>query len=175
MPDQPAVTRRTVVSGAVITVLATGLTSGLATGCDVRNPLSKSGDGVPEPAAVSPDVTVAIQAVGVIRAAQLAATTTSQRHPALRPRLTALLDMHKAHLDALADAVPDASRATPTATPFVVPADPKVALHTIAVLETGGRSTIIGLALRAQSGAFARLLAGITAATSQRLVGLPKP
>jgi hypothetical protein len=156
-------------------VLAAGLTSVLATGCDVRNPLSKSADGVPETAAVSPDVTVAIQAVAVIRAAHSAATTTLQRHPALRPRLTALLDMHQAHLDALADAVPDASPATPGASRFVVPADPQVALHTIVVLETGAQSTITGLALRAQSGAFARLLASITAATAQRLVGLPKP
>jgi hypothetical protein len=77
--------------------------------------------------------------------------------------------MHRAHEKSLADAVP--ARARPSATPaaYAVPRKGDVALTRLAAREQRLHDILDALALRAQSGDFARLLASMGAAVSQQL------
>jgi hypothetical protein len=156
--------------------LGLGLGMGLVgvAGCSLDNPLSD--EQTPAAKAVrdlEPDVAVAVQAVTLIHGAQSAVTATSEKHPTLAARLTGLVEAHRAHLDALTDAVPKGVDTTPaTAAPYAVPARPARALSQLTATERSLHDDLIGLALRAESGPFARLLAAMAAALSQQLHGL---
>jgi hypothetical protein len=150
---------------------------GLA-GCSADNPLNNplSDEQTPAEKAVrdlEPDVAVAVEAVTLISAARAAVTSTGERHVALAAKLSGLLEAHAAHLDALVDAVPDGVDTSPaTAAPYVVPKGPARALDQLSATEQKVHDDLVGLALRAQSGAFARLLGAMAASLSQQLVGL---
>jgi hypothetical protein len=77
--------------------------------------------------------------------------------------------MHQAHLDALVDAVPDGVDTSAAGPAYVVPARPARALTGLTANERSVHDSLVGLALRARSGAFARLLGSMAAATSQQL------
>lgn len=142
----------------------------VASGCALNNPLRE--ERTPAAEAVrdlSPDVAVAVQAVTLIRSAQTAATGTGERHPALASKLSGLQETHTAHLDALVRAVPDGVDTSSTGTPYAVPAGPAVALTRLIAAEQGLHDGLVGLALRARSGPFARLLGSMAAAVSQQL------
>ena len=151
---------------------AIGLGVGVVvTGCSLNNPFSE--ERTPAAEAVrdlSPDVAVAVQAATLVRTAQAAVDDTLARHPALAARLAGLLAAHRAHLAAVVDAVPDGVDTSPgTATPSVVPARPAAALSRLVAAEQGLHGGLVGLALRAESGAFARLLGAMAASLSQQL------
>jgi hypothetical protein len=161
-------------------VLGVGAGLGVAgvAGCSVDNPLNNPLTAEDTPAAkatrdLAPDVAVAVQAVTLVRAAEAAVAATGKTYPALADRLTSLLQAHRAHLAAVVDAVPDGVDTSPTGgAAYAVPATAADALRQLTTAEHNLHDALIGLALRAQSGVFARLLGAMAAALSQQLHGL---
>jgi hypothetical protein len=99
-------------------------------------------------------------------------TSTGERHPALAPRLAGLLATHRAHLHAVVDAVPDGVDTSATGAAYAVPPRPAAAVTRLTAAEQGLHDGLVGLAMRARSGPFARLLGSMAAAVSQQLHGL---
>jgi len=154
----------------VLRLAAGAVTSGALAGCSLNNPLTSE----KTPAAqatrdLAPDVAVAVEAVTLVRGAQAAATSTGEHHSALAPKLTGLLAAHQAHLEALVDAVPEGVDTSAPGAAYVVPARPRVALTRLTEAEQALHDGLVALAVRAQSGAFARLLGAMAAAMSQQL------
>jgi hypothetical protein len=142
-------------------------------GCALNNPLSEDPTSAARAARdLDPDVAIAVQAVTLVRAAQAAVHSTGELHPRLGPRLGALTAMHSAHLAALVDAVPDGVDTSAAGPAYVVPARPARALSGLTTTERSLHDGLLGLALRARSGPFARLLGSMAAAGSQQLHGL---
>ena len=149
-----------------------GLAGLAAAGCTVNNPVSR--DKTPQAKAdLTPDVAVASRALAEITAVREAATRTLTRHPATRPGLVAVVHLHRAHEHSLAHAVPAQARPTATPAPYAVPRGRATALRRLAARERRLHVTLDALALRAQSGEFARLLASMGAAVGQRLAEWP--
>lgn len=160
--EPPRPTRRAVLSGAAGVVAVAG--------CSLNNPLSE--ERTPAARAVrdlDPDVAVAVEAVTLIRSARTAVEATGGRHVALAPRLAGLDALHSAHLDALVDAVPEGVDTSATGTPYAVPAGTAAALARLTGAERSLHDGLLGLAVRARSGPFARLLGSMTAGISQQL------
>jgi hypothetical protein len=162
-----AVSRRSLITGAA------GVAALVLTGCSAGD--STSPEEAPQPPAeLAPDVAVATRALAEIRAVSAAVGSTVRRHPATRSALAPLGQMHAAHEASLADAVPDRASTTATPAPYVVPRRREVALRAVTTREQRLHATLDALALRAQSGDFARLLASMGAAIGQQLaVGQP--
>ena len=157
--------------------LAAGLAAAGMAGCTLNNPLTT--DDTPAAKAtrdLAPDVAVAVQAVTLIRAAEAAVRATGDQHPGLADRFSGLLQAHQAHLAAVVDAVPGGVDTSPAdGTTYAVPATGPDALGGVAAAERKLHDELVGLALRAQSGPFARLLGAMAAALSQQLHGLAAP
>ncbi len=158
--------RRSLIAGTV------GLATLVVSGCSVDNPASddKSPRSV---AALAPDVAVATQALAEIRAVRAAVSSTLSRHRPARPDLAPLVLMHRAHETTLVDAVPERARPKNDPAPYVVPRKRAVAMRKLESREQRLHDTLAGLALRAQSGDFARLLASMGAGINQRLTVWP--
>jgi hypothetical protein len=155
--------------------LGLGLGVAAVTGCAVNNPLTE--DRTPATKAVrdlAPDVAIAVEAATALHTAAAAVATTGERHPALAAKLAGLRATHDAHLGAVVEAVPAGVDTSPTGNgaAYVVPARPARALAQLIAAELSLRDTLVGLALRAESGPFARLLGAMAAAVSQQLHGL---
>jgi hypothetical protein len=141
----------------------------------VNNPLTE--EETPAARAVrdlAPDVAVAVEAVTLVRGAEAAVRSTGEERPALGGRLAGLLAMHQAHLDALVEAVPKGVDTSATGPAYVVPPRPAPALAALATVEHTTHDGLVGLAIRAQSGPFARLLGSMAAAVSQQLEALAR-
>lgn len=151
--------------------LAVGTAAGAAlAGCSLNNPLSHEKTPAAEATRdLAPDVAVAVEAATLVRGAQAAATATGSRHADLAVRLTGLLATHQAHLDALVDAVPEGVDTSAPGAAYDVPARPMVALTRLTEAEQALHDGLVALAVRAQSGPFARLLGAMAAAVSQQL------
>lgn len=128
---------------------------------DEKTPKSRTG--------LAPDVAVATSALAEIQAVRTAVDNTLSRFPESRARLAPLEKLHEAHEQSLVDAVPSRARPSAAPAPYVVPRKRDVALRNLATREQRLHDTLDGLALRAQSGDFARLLASMGAAIAQRL------
>lgn len=151
-----------------------GIGLGLAGGCSLNNPF----DSTKTPATeaiddLAPDVALAVTAVGALSQMRSRAHLLVATYPAQRSKVTGLIALHDTHLDALKDAVPsgvDPAPSTPT---------PKVlgtaagALKQQHIAEVALHDRLVGLALRAESGPFARLLGSMAAAISQQLLAVP--
>ncbi len=145
---------------------AAGMAGVFVSGCDAN---SSAEEDTPEPAAeLAPDVAVATTALAEIRAVRVAVASTRARFPA-QSQLASLVETHQAHEESLADAVPARARSSATPAPYVVPRQREAALRKLATTEQRLHDTLDGLAIRAQSGDFARLLASMGAAVSQHL------
>jgi hypothetical protein len=147
--------------------------AGVVGGCALNNPLSD--EKTPAARAVrdlSPDVAVAVEAATLVRGAQAAVRSTGEQHPQLSSRLTGLTTMHQTHLDAVVRAVPDRVDTSASGAPYVVPAREAAAVTGLEAAERTLHDGLIGLALRAESGPFARLLGSMAAAVSQQVHGL---
>ncbi len=154
--------RRALVAGAGALVVA---------GCAVRAPhVELPGSSEPDP-----DVATATEAVTVIRAQIHAIRVTTRHHPALAGPLAGLLAMHRAHLVALERAVPRSSSPPPPRTGPAVPHSEARALVALRTAERPTQTTLAGLAQRARSGDFARLLASMAAAVAQQVDDWPRP
>lgn len=157
--------------------LGLGAVAGAAlTGCSLNNPLSD--ERTPAARAVrdlAPDVAVAVEAATLVRGAQRAVASTAERHPQLDATLSELAAVHEAHLAAVVDAVPEGvDTSGEDGAAYVVPERPARALAQLTATERSLHDGLVGLALRAESGPFARLLGAMAAAVSQRLVALAR-
>lgn len=168
MPGEPLLTRRGALRalgglGIVVTTTLTG-------GCDVRSPLSGTPSSGPTgPADLDPDVRTAAAALAAVEHALGAVLATVRVHPSLQARTTGVVAMHRAHRQALADAVPKDVRRASVAPAYTVAGRGTVAVRRLQDTEQGLVHTLNTLAVRAESGGFARLLASMGAATLQRL------
>lgn len=125
------------------------------------------------PAGLAPDVAVATKALVEIIAMRQAVSGTLARFPTTRSTLAPLVALHRAHEATLVDAVPEQARPSGSPAPYRVPRRPARALAALATREQRLHDTLDGLALRAQSGQFARLLASMGTALHQRLATWP--
>lgn len=162
-------------------VLTTGLVAGGAlvssgvSGCTINNPLTTTDERAAEtaPRSLSPDIAVAVAAVVATRRIIADLQTALKRHPGLGGTIRPLVALHQAHQKALDDAVPRGTKADAVPTPYAVPPRPQVALEQLLQRERALAAQLTGLALRAQSGSFARLLGSMIAGQAQTLVSIP--
>jgi hypothetical protein len=150
-----------------MTAGALGLVGITAVGCSVDNPVDD--DAPARPAKLAPDVAVATRALTEITAMRAAVEETLRRYPIARARLAPMVELHRAHERTLADAVPDRAKGAQSPTPYAVPRQRAAALLALTQREQRLHATLDTLALRAQSGDFARLLASMGAGISQHL------
>lgn len=167
-------------------VVVTGCTP---SGID-RRPRKRAGAAPTTPDA-DPDVTLAATVLADEQAMLDRITETVARHPGLHGRLAAARAAHQAHVDLLTKAVPDDARVSPGASPSQegslsvspsvtpsptgtpsVPARPSRALAVLGAEED--RLSLVGRrsAFAARSGAFARVLASMSASAAQHAVAL---
>jgi hypothetical protein len=176
VPDFPAsgsafergdvTSRRALIAGTV------GVAAFVVSGCSVENPTTA--DKAPKSVAkLAPDVAVATRALAEIRAVRAAVSRTISKHPPSRPELAPLVRMHTAHEATLVEAVPERARTESNPAPYVVPRKRAIALRKLEAREQRLHDQLAGLALRAESGDFARLLASMGAGITQRLVVWP--
>lgn len=166
--DERGISRRTAIGLGLGAVTTLGVS-----GCALNNPLHE--ESTPAARAVQdlePDVAVAVEAATALRAALTAATTTGAQHAGLAARLAGLVTAHQTHLDRVLSAVPHGVDTSAPSATYVVPATPQAALAQLRASEMTLHDGLVGLAMRAQSGPFARLLGSMAAATSQQLRGL---
>lgn len=159
----PVVRRRLVLAGGAAVTAAVALS-----GCSLNNPFTTEST-PPEEAIdrLDPDIALAVQAVAAIEVALRLVEATGRRHPQVAAELQGLVAMHRAHRAALVEAVPEDVDLQAGAQPAQVAARPKVARQRVVAAEGTLRNQLRGFALRAQSGAFARLLASMTASIAQ--------
>jgi hypothetical protein len=159
LPPEPdrALSRRSLLA---VGVLGAGALAGCSSGGDkhVATPAPK--------ASVTPDVRTATAALAAVRAAHEAVRATAQHFTALRAVLTGLDAMHAAHERSLVDAVPAGSRGSAARSTYAVPLRRDAAVARLTTGETHLHDALQSLAVQAQSGEFARLLAGMAAAVS---------
>lgn len=163
-PSGCTVTRRALLGGAA------GFAALVLPGCSIDPPSPSTG--VPPAGAtpgLSPDVEVAASALLEIRAVRAVVTGTRRRHPAARVRLSGWDRLHEAHEASLVDAVPERALPTSSVAPYDVPEERAVALSVLSTREERLHARLDALALRAESGDFARLLASMGAAIGQRM------
>jgi len=125
------------------------------------------------PGGLTPDVAVATRALAEIQAVREAVAATVARFPASRPEIGSLVALHRAHEATLVDAVPERARPSTAPAPYAVPRKREKALSVLATREQRLHDTLDGLAMRAQSGQFARLLASMGSSIHQRLATWP--
>ena len=159
-PGRGAVSRRSVIGVGLAGLGAWGVA-----GCSGDSSSSTTAARA-RPASVTPDVQTATEALAAVRLAHEAVGATAQRFPALRVDLARLDAMHAAHERSLVDAVPAEARRSAAPAPYAVPHRREVALAHLQLSEAKLRDTLQALALRAQSGEFARLLASMAAAVT---------
>ena len=157
-----AVSRR-----SLMVVGALGLAGLTAAGCSVDNPVDD--DAPARPAALAPDVAVATRALREITAVRTAVEETLRRYPVARARLAPMVELHRAHEKTLVDAVPDRAESSPSPTPYAVPRRRAAALRVLTPREQQLHVALDGLALQAESGEFARLLASMGAGIAQQV------
>lgn len=173
-PTDPS--RRALLAGLALGAgaVATGCTIGDGqSGATSREPGGRpSGSG--EPASVDPDVTLAAEALSGQRAVLEALEATLAQHRALRGTVTGAFAVHQAHVRLLAKAAPE-PEAGPTARPgasdrYRVPKGIEAAARRLVAVEQKLSTTAEQQSSRAESGAFARLLASMAAAAAQQAV-----
>lgn len=123
---------------------------------------------------MTPDVAVAVSAYARIGQVTEVLDRATRHHHALRHRLAGLAALHDAHQRMLQSAVPEdhrPARARATGRGRVARRRGE-ALQAVVTAEHGLRSSLEDLAVRAQSGEFARLLAAMSAAIGQQLAVL---
>lgn len=172
-PRRPAGTPTTATRRAVLAA-ALGLPAALLTACEP--PVALPGGGSDEPRATDADAGTVDDAVAAVRSARSVVAGATQAQPTLGAALAPLVALHDAQLDAL-QAAPEPSPGSPSATgPATAPTappDPTTALAEVRAAGTTLADRLADLAVAAQSGALARLLAALAAGTDQALLTLP--
>lgn len=153
-----AATRRTALCGALL-----GL--GGVAGCDLDRP-ARSPAGRGSGSATDPDVDLVDEVRTELARLSELVSEVAARYPRLQSPMQDLRALHAAHLEAL-DTAPGApagfaGQLTSAAT----------ALTLVRAQETRAQNRLADWSVRAESGALARLLASMSAAVAQQLVGL---
>jgi hypothetical protein len=170
-PDLPLVRRRTALTGTLGGMAA----AVFATGCDTGDDLGEN-DATRSPSASAsvaqepeqtPDEALVDDVLSRLGAA-VAVLQAARRFQQLRPNLAPVLHAHRAHVDVLEGDV--AGQA-----PASRPADAAAALEAIRMSESQLQAALVDAAGRAESGALAKLLASMSASTTQHLATLPPP
>jgi hypothetical protein len=161
-PPHGPVSRRSVIA---LGLAGLGSVGAVAACSSAPSPTSSSNQQA-RPASVTPDVQTATEALAAVRTAHQVVRATAQRFQATRLGLAPLEAMHVAHERSLVDAVPAPQRGSAAAAPYAVPHRRDVALGRLQASEATLHDTLQALALRAQSGEFARLLASMAAAVT---------
>ena len=185
VPSRSTLTRRTAL-GVVTAGSAAALVGCTPSGID-RRP-RKNASAAPTPDA-DPDVALAATVLADEQAMLDLIAATIARHPALEARLATARDAHQAHVDLLTKAVPKDARVSPGASPSadtspsVSPSASPTGSPTVparrpravaALADAEDRLALVGRrsAFAAQSGVFARVLAGMSASAAQHAVAL---
>lgn len=171
LPDRPLVRRRTALTGALGGITATVLAAGCDTGDDLgENDATASPSSSPS-AAQEPEQTPDEALVDEVLAglgAAVAVLQAARRFKQLRPNVAPLLHAHRSHAEVLEGELGDEPPA-PRA------ADPSAATEAVRSSETQLQASLVDAAGRAESGALAKLLASMSASTTQHLATLPPP
>jgi hypothetical protein len=157
-------------------------TSAVVSGCTPRG-LDRRPRSRPAAAASTatgdPDVALAATVLRAEQAMLDRLAVAVHHHPDLVPELAPVQAVHRAHVRLLTDAVPDHARPAPTPTASATAsASPRIPGRPAAALAFLGRAEerLILVdkrnAFAAESGAFARVLAGMAAAAAQQAVVL---
>jgi hypothetical protein len=187
VPPRSTLTRRTAL-GVVTAGSAAALVGCTPSGIDRRPRKNASASPTRD---ADPDVALAATVLADEQAMLDLVAATVARHPALEARLATAREAHQAHVDLLTRAVPKEARVSPAASP---PADtspsvspsvspsptgsptvPARRTRAVAALaEAEDRLALVGRrsAFAAQSGAFARVLAGMSASAAQHAIAL---
>jgi len=183
----PALRRRTAL-GIALGTGGAGLLAGCTGGVDLR---PKAGAARPSTSpAVDPDVTLAAQVLDAERAVLEQLQAAVAAHPQLAARLAATTAVHQEHVHLLRHAVPRSARtALSSPSPSVSPAPSASVSPSATPTAQGSRATLATLAtaedalcttgkraaFAARSGAFARVLASMAAASAQQATLLRGP
>ncbi len=159
MPHEPSATRRT-----ALRALALGVPLPLLLGACSDAPAT---DLTPGAGTEDPDSAIVAGVLGEVGALVALLEATRARHRALRGALAPALRAHRAQLEALlatgADDPGPRGRAR-------VPGRPAAALDVVREREETARRRLVGLAVDAESGTLARLVAAVCAGVSQQQV-----
>lgn len=169
-PLVPTPLSRRALLAAGSAVLLTPSVAACSGGADAARTAAPEATGTPS---LSPDVALATLALAELRAAAGALTATTDGFPALRPSLAPVRAMHEAHESALVDAVPEGAEPGTDPAPYDVPARRPAALTALREREQELQARLGDLAVEARSGAFAALLAAMSAGTAQRVATWP--
>lgn len=177
MIPPPLLSRRTALAAGLG---AAGLAAVTGAGCSVRVPGRRSAaTPTPTPAprsgGVEPDVQLVADLVEAYQRSVALLTETRARHPRLAARLDPLLAVQRAHLTVLRRAAPKDSLEEKQPGAGAVPALAPRALSTVLAGARALRAKCYASSGKAESGPFARLLAGMGAGLSQRLVAFKMP
>lgn len=140
----------------------------MAAGCTVDRP-GVAGDLAPP---ADPDRDLVVRALAAERTLVELVQRTRRRHRTLRRDLEEPLGVHRAHVALLTGAVPRSVRTVLRRRR--VPRTPAAALTVVVEAEEALKRSHVAGALRAQSGPFARVLAGMAAAAAQQAVVLDR-
>ena len=172
MPDLPRsdrgqVSRRAVMGlGAVVGTVSVAALAGCSDTSTAGPSAPTATTAGTEASSVTPDVRTASAALAAIRSTHAAVRATAHRFPATRGQLVALDAMHSAHERSLVDAVPARARSTTPPPSYAVPPHRPAAQGRLSAAEVHLHDTLQALALTAESGEFARLLASMAAAVT---------
>ncbi len=188
MPTTPPVRRTVGLTRRTAVGSAAAIGAAVVTGCTPSVVDRRPRPTPARSADADPDVALAAAALADEQRMLDLVTATQERHPTLATVLSGARAAHRAHVDLLADAVPDrpstsaspsgSPSASPSVSPSVAPPPQPVPSRPAAALSALSRAEDrVGLAGRrhafaAQSGAFARVLASIAAAAAQQSVVL---
>jgi hypothetical protein len=162
------VTRRGLLLGSMGLLAVAGCSSG---DDDPEDREDRAPSGTPK---LAPDVAVATTALERIRGTRAALDATTDRFPPLRRELAGVTAMHVAHEASLVDAVPERARPDSPPASYAVPQRRGVAMRKLAGVESELHAALDTLALQAESGDFARLLASMGAGIAQQLARWPQ-
>jgi hypothetical protein len=170
LPDRPRVRRRTALTGALGGIAATVLAAGCDTGDDLgEHDATTSPSPAPSVAQEpeqSPDEALVDDVLARLGAA-VAVLQAARRFKELRATVAPLLHAHRSHAEALEGDLEGEA-------PASRPAGPSAAAEAVRSSETQLQASLVDAAGRAESGALARLLASMSASTTQHVAVLPK-
>lgn len=169
VPPSRPLSRRGLLAAGSVALLVPSVAACASTGGSVAE-VTPGGTGTPS---LSPDVALATLALAELRAAAEAVGATTDGFPGLRADLAPVREMHEAHEAALVDAVPEGAEPGTDPAPYDVPARRPLALTALREREQELQARLGDLAVEARSGAFAALLAAMSAGTAQRVATWP--
>ena len=169
-PASRPVSRRSVVGGAAALAAlgASGCTGGGDSGPAAAPTASVTSTDRASRAPANPDVALAAAVLRSEQAMLGRVLATARRHPGLSDSLAGARSAHRAHVALLRRADPDDASPAGTRRPGRVPTRPGRALSALARAEDRLGAAGQRDAVRARSGAFARVLASMAAASAQQ-------